>query len=212
MTILHIVALSLLTALAAPALWALASTAFRRIFPYDAARIAVAVCVYVGVFVILAVYEPTWLLAPAAIAGGVGAFLLWRGWPQYGVASGLPPGSLWPLPVRPWSNPAFFADQAERHGQIFKANQFGQPMVCIVGLERANQLLLENGARLHPPPLPFSRFIEGGYLRYLPEETHLHYRRLFIDLFDPAIVAQAEPRATRPTQTPVCTSNPTSCA
>jgi cytochrome P450 len=73
-------------------------------------------------------------------------------------------------------------------------SQFGQPMVCVVGLERANRLLLEHDEQLVAPPLPFSRFIVGGYLRYLPEETHAKYRRFFRTLFHSEVIACAEPR------------------
>jgi cytochrome P450 len=73
-------------------------------------------------------------------------------------------------------------------------SQFGQPMICVVGLEHANRLLLDHDQQLVAPPLPFSRFIEGGYLRYLPEETHATYRRFFRTLFHSDVVASAEPR------------------
>src|SRR3712207_4559005 len=72
-------------------------------------------------------------------------------------------------------------------------SQFGQPVVCIVGLERANRLLLEHDQQLVAPPLPFSRFIEGGYLRYLHEETHVQYRRFFRSLFHSDVIARAGP-------------------
>ena len=73
-------------------------------------------------------------------------------------------------------------------------SQFGQPMICVVGLERANRLLLDHDEQLVAPPLPFSRFIEGGYLRYLPEETHATYRRFFRTLFHSDVATSAEPR------------------
>jgi cytochrome P450 len=96
--------------------------------------------------------------------------------------------------VRPWSDPEFYKAQAARYGNVFKMSQFGQPMICIVGLERANRLLLRHDEQLVAPPLPFSRFIEGGYLRYLPEETHATYRRVFRALFYSDVMKNAEPR------------------
>lgn len=188
------VEIGILAALATPAWRAVASSDFRRIFPYEATRIAVVLGLYAAVIGALALYEPAWLRVPALLAAGVGAFLLWRARPQYGVASGLPPGSLSPLPLGPSKDPNFFARQAERYGDIFKSSQFGRPMVCIVGLERSNHFLLENDEWLHPPPLPFSRFIEGGYLRYLPETTHLQYRQLFSSVFAPEVMRRAEAR------------------
>ena len=118
----------------------------------------------------------------------------WRARPGFGAAKGLPPGSLARLPVRPWSDPEFYKRQATRYGSIFKMCQLWQPMICIVGLDRVNRLLLEHDQQLVAPPLPFSRFIEGGYLRYLPEETHAKYRRFFGMLFYSEVVTHAEPR------------------
>jgi cytochrome P450 len=190
----HLAEIGVLIAWSWPAVRAAASPSFRRVFPYDAARIGAVAVVYLTAVAALAVYAPGWLRWPAVVAAVSGAYLLWRSRPRYGVEAGLPPGSLAPLPVRPWSDPGFFAKQVDRYGNVFKMCQFGRPMVCIVGLERANRLLLAHDEALFPPPLPFSRFIEGGYLRYLPEETHIQYRRLFSDLFDPEVIARAEPR------------------
>ena len=183
-----------LVALATPQLRAATSTAYRRIFPFDAARLGAAALIYLGIVAAVAIYHPTWLRAPAIVALGAGGWLLWRARPGFGKGSRLPPGSLQPLPIRPWSDPEFYKRQAARYGNVFKMSQFGQPMVCIVGLERANRLLLDHDQQLVAPPLPFSRFIEGGYLRYLPGETHAQYRRFFRSLFHSDVIARAEPR------------------
>ncbi len=184
----------MLVALAAPGIRAASSAAYRRVFPFDALRIGAASVAYVCIVSAVAMYDPAWLRLPAIVAALAGAYLLWRARPSFGVASGLPPGSLNPLPVRPWSDPEFYKLQAARYGDVFKTSQFGQPMVCVVGLERANKLLLDHDHQLVAPPLPFSRFIEGGYLRYLPEETHANYRRFFRSLFHSEVVVNAEPR------------------
>jgi cytochrome P450 len=180
--------------LAWPSLRAASSPTYRRVFPYDAVRLGVASAVYLGVVAAVAIYQPRWLRIPAMLATAVVAYSLWRARPGYGVSSGLPPGSLSPLPVRPWSDPDFYKRQSAHYGHMFKLSQFSQPMVCLVGLDRANRLLLDHDEQLVAPPLPFSRFIEGGYLRYLPEETHVRYRRFFRSLFYSEAVANAEPR------------------
>ena len=183
-----------LAALAWPALYAASSRAFRRVFPYDALRIGCIGLVYLAAVVGIAIVAPGWLRPLSIPAAVILAVLLWRARPGYGVPSGLPPGSLPPLAVRPWSDPEFYAKQKTRYGDVFKTTQFGRPMICIVGLERANRLLLEHDEQLVAPPLPFSRFIVGGYLRYLPEETHANYRRIFRSLFHSGVMTQAEPR------------------
>ena len=185
---------AILVALVAPELRAASSSAYRRVFPFDALRIGVGATAYVAVVLGIAFVRPGWLSLPAIIAVGVIAYLLWRARPSYGVADRLPPGSLERLPVRPWSDPEFYKAQAARYGNVFKMSQFGQPMICIVGLERANRLLLQHDEQLVAPPLPFSRFIEGGYLRYLPEETHAKYRKFFRALFYSDVIKNAEPR------------------
>lgn len=190
----HLVEIGILVALVAPQLRAATSSAYRRVFPYDTLRIGGVAAAWVLLVLAVALYEPRWLRVPAAIALVAAAYMLWRIRPGYGVASRLPPGSLQPLPVRPWSDPEFYKRQAARYGSVFKMCQFGQPMVCVVGLERANRLLLDHDHEMVAPPLPFSRFIEGGYLRYLPEETHAQYRRFFRSLFHSDVVPRAEPR------------------
>src|SRR5687767_1630509 len=190
----HVLEIGILVALVAPELRAAGSSAYRRVFPFDAMRIGALALVYLAVVAAIAVYEPRWLRPLAIVAAVIGAYLVWRARPQYGVASGLPPGSLQALPVRPWSDPDFYKRQAARYGDVFKISQFGQPMVCVVGLERANRLLLDHDEQLVAPPLPFSRYIEGGYLRYLPEATHARYRRFFRTLFHSEAVVNAEAR------------------
>ena len=190
----HLLEIGVLAALSYPSLRAASSSAYRRVFPLDAIRLGATSVLYLGVVAAIAIYEPRWLRVPAILAAAVGGFVLWRARPGNGVSSGLPPGSLSPLPVRPWSDPDFYRRQAARYGDVFKLSQFGRPMVCLVGLERANRLLLDHDEQLVAPPLPFSRFIEGGYLRYLPEETHARYRRFFRSLFHSEAVANAEPR------------------
>ena len=194
MPIEYLVEIAILVALVAPELRAASSSAYRRVFPFDAARIGAGALLYLAIVASVALYEPKWLRIPAIIVAAIIAYLAWRARPGYGVAARLPPGSLQRLPIRPWSDPEFYKAQAERYGSIFKMSQFGQPMVCVVGLERANRLLLDHDEQLVAPPLPFSRFIEGGYLRYLPEETHAAYRRFFRSLFYSDVVTLAEPR------------------
>jgi cytochrome P450 len=194
MSVEYLAEVAVLVALVAPELRAVGSTAYRRVFPADALRIGAATAVYLLIVAAVTVYRPAWLRVSAAIAALALACYAWRSRSAFGVAHGLPPGSLQRLPVQPWSDPEFYKRQAMRYGSIFKMRQLWQPMICIVGLDRVNRLLVEHDQQLVAPPLPFSRFIEGGYLRYLPEETHAKYRRFFGMLFYSEVVAHAEPR------------------
>jgi cytochrome P450 len=193
MSLEYLLEIAVMIALVMPEIRAISSSAFRRVFPADALRIGAVVGAYLAAVAAVAFYHPTWLRIPALVVAAVIATLAWRARPGFGVARGLPPGSLQRLPVRPWSDPEFYKHQAARHGNVFKMCQLGRPMVCIVGLERTNRLLLDHDQQLVAPPLPFSRFIEGGYLRYLPEETHGKYRRFFRSLFYSDVMTNAEP-------------------
>ncbi len=190
----HLFEAALVAALVAPALRAATSTAYRRVFPLDAARLGAISLGYLAVVATLAYFLPAALRYLAIAALAVAGVFAWRARPLYGVARGLPPGSLQPLPVKPWSDAEFYRKSAERYGNVFKMSQFGRPMICVLGLERANRLLLDHDAELEAPPLPFNRFIEGGYLRYLPEETHAQYRRSLRALFHSSAVARSEHR------------------
>jgi cytochrome P450 len=198
--ILHEVAMEqlleigVLVGLAVPSLRALGSSAFRRVFPFDALRIGLLTAAYFLTVFAVAVRAPAWLRPLSVPAVAAIAYLSWRSRPAYGVATGLPPGSLRPLAVGPWNDTEFFAKQFSRYGEVFKMSQFGRPMVCVLGLDRANRLLLDHDEQLVAPPLPFNRFIKGGYLRYLPEETHAHYRQIFRALFHSGVLTNAEPR------------------
>lgn len=185
--------IGVLSALAWPGIRAASSSAYWRVFPFDTVRISAATIAYLAAVAALALYAPQWLRPLSLPAAAAISYLLWRARPSFGIASGLPPGSLQPLPVRPWSDPEFYAKQARRYGEIFKMSQFGRPMVCVLGLDRANRLLLSHDEQLVAPPLPFNRFIEGGYLRYLPEESHARYRRVFRALFHSEVMATVEP-------------------
>ena len=212
MTAEQVFEMGVLSILAWPGVRAAGSRAYRRVFPYDSIRIGAAAALYLTVVIGIAVYDPRWLRALLIPGASVGAFLLWRARPGYGVAAGLPPGSLFPLPVGPWNDPEFYAKHAARYGSVFKMSQFGQPMACVVGLERVNRLLVEYDHQLVAPPLPFNRFIEGGYLRYLPEETHARYRKLFASLFYSDAMTLAAPRVAAVFRDGVTTMTETSAA
>ena len=189
----RILEIAILVAAALPLLRVAVSRAYWRIHPRETLSIALLGASYLAAVAALAAYAPRALHIATVGAAASGAWLLWRIRPQYGVRSGLPVGSLFPLPTRPSSDPDFYLRQAKRYGSTFKTSRFGRPMICIVGLERANRLLREHDADLAATPLPFNRYIEGGYLRYLPEELHSAYRKRFHGAFHSDALANAEP-------------------
>jgi cytochrome P450 len=174
-----------LRALLTPALW--------RAFPHAAVRLLAALGAGLATLVLILALAPAPLaVAAAAAALAIAAGEAWLAWPARGTRRGLPPGSLGLLPPGPWRRQSFFADEAGRHGPVFKSRQMARPMACLSSLPEARRLLREQDASLDVPPLPFSRFIPGGYLRYRGRSEHRHYRDVFRAAFSQDVVAARE--------------------
>ena len=110
---------------------------------------------------------------------------LWRG---------LPPGSLsLARSVEAVADRRGYLDAAARHGPIFKSAQFHRNLICVVGLERIHRLVRERGDSLAPNPLPLTREVSGGFLRYMEEGRYAVYGPLFRKALSPAVVAAARP-------------------
>ena len=106
----------------------------------------------------------------------------------------LPPGSLsLGASVRAVAERRGYLDRAARHGPIFKVAQFHRNVVCVVGLERIRTLVREHGDSLAPNPLPLTREVSGGFLRYMEEDRYAVYGPLFRRALSPAVVAAARP-------------------
>jgi cytochrome P450 len=182
------------TAAAWPLLRASASPQFRAAFPLltriFAVTLAAAALFAIAVALVLAGLLP-WLTFAAAFAAG---FLWWRSRPSYGTSRGLPPGSLALLPLEAWTDSLFYQKQAERFGPIFKMSHFFHPMVCIMGLDHAIELLREHDdVSLRSPKHPFSDYLPCGILRGMPVEQHKHYRGLIQVGIRPEIFRAGEP-------------------
>jgi cytochrome P450 len=117
----------------------------------------------------------------------------WRSRPSYGRGRRLPPGSLALAPAGPWVDPDFLAKQARRHGPVFKMSNFTQPMVAIVDMELGRELLRRHDGSLAVPPLPFQRFVPGGFVRYLGPGPHRVRSAELRTAFSDDVVAAAEP-------------------
>ena len=178
------VAALVMATVAWPAFRAVSSRALWRASPHLAVKLLVAVSVGSAVAIAIAVLAPLpVVIAVAVVAALVTAGDAWTRRPGRGVAAGLPPGSLGLLPIGPWRNQEFYAAQARRYGSVFKARQIVRPLACINDLPTGRALLKEADADLVAPPLGFSRFIPGGYLRYRAPAEHASYKSLFRTAF-----------------------------
>lgn len=150
---------------------------FRRTFPRLTLYLSGTLIGYVFVVAGLAWLTPTLthVLALAALAMMIGQ--TWRARPNFGRHRGLPPGELKLLPVGAWLDVNYYAEEAQRHGPIFKSSHFLKPMVCIIGLEKGFDILRQNeDDALIPPEAAFARYIPCGYIRSMNAEDHKKYR------------------------------------
>jgi cytochrome P450 len=121
----------------------------------------------------------------ASLAIGI-ALAAWRARPAYGASKGLPPGSLgFGRSLDAIDDRGFYQAEAARHGPVFKTSQFGRPVLCIVGLDRGRELLLQHGQHLEGASLPYTRLIPKGALRFMRADEH----RQVSGLFRPSIAA-----------------------
>ncbi|MFO1071068.1 MAG: cytochrome P450 [Geminicoccaceae bacterium] len=146
-----------------------------------------------GLVVLLALGPPWPLRVAAGLAVVASLLAWWRARPGYGVARGLPPGSLALTQLGLVQDDRFLLRQAERHGPVFKIAHYGRPMACVVGLRRGAELLREAGDGLVSGALPFSRLIPGGFIRYMPPAEHARYRALLVRALPGDMVHAAAP-------------------
>ncbi len=107
------------------------------------------------------------VLTAAALAGA-----WWRGRADYGRARGWPPGSLALGPsFDAIGDRDYYLAQARLHGPVFKTCQFGRPVVCVLGLGLAREVLRNNEA-LAGARLPYNRLVPKGSLRYMTQREH----------------------------------------
>src|SRR5688500_6972988 len=157
-----------LSSLAAFAWRRLPTGRLARQFPRVSAALAGGLVLWICGVGALALTFPAalhWLTA--AMVPGV-CVAAWTGRDENGRSRGLPPGSLsLTTSIEALVDREFYRKQAARYGAIFKMAQFHQPVVCIVGLARGHQMLREHQSALGPSTQQFSRYIPGGFLRYM---------------------------------------------
>jgi cytochrome P450 len=122
----------------------------------------------------------------------------WRARPGYGVRGGLPPGSLGLAHgLDAIDQRDFYLREAERHGPVFKSNQFGRPVLCILGLDRGRELVMRHARHLEAATLPYTRLIPKGALRFMEGRDHRELASLFRPSIAAADLGAAEAQARR---------------
>ena len=179
-----------------PLLRVYASPGFRRklhAFPGAAHAIGTGLVALWGVIAVLAIGPLPVLRAVAALLAVAVAWLVWRARPAYGRRRGLPPGSLALLPAAPWRDQRYFERQAAHFGPVFKVAHAIEPMICVVGLPKALELLHGHEAQLSPSPLPFNRNVPRGFLRYMEPDAHRVYRATFRSAISREVIRDCRP-------------------
>lgn len=174
-----------------------------RAFPRVRAILTGSLAVYAALVAVIALVEPIWLRAAAAIAALVVVAERWQARPRHGRRRGLAPGSLAMAPLSPWRDPTYFARQAARHGPVFKFRHFVFPAVGIVGLERAADFLRTQAGSLFVPPAPFNSLVPGGFVRYLEAGQHRDVASVLRAAMSPNVVEACRPELAAETRSAV---------
>ncbi len=188
--------LTLLTTLAVAAWMAsvCGSPGFTRTFPREGWSVRLAFLGWCGVSMGSWWYLPAalpWLLC---VALGVGVIVVLVDLRSGRRAHDSPPGRLSVLRgIRALARRDYYLHEFDRHGGFFKMSQFGQPTICVLGLDRIGRLIKGHSEYLGPSTLPISKSVEGSFLRYMPPETHAVYGRLFrIAMTEPFAATQTD--------------------
>jgi cytochrome P450 len=132
----------------------------------------------------------------AAVALAAAAAGRARGWPER--PSSLPPGSLsLTASIEAIVDRGFYARHFERLGPVFKMAQFNEKVVCVLGHDRWHDLVRSHGRHLGPSLQRINEDVRGGFLRYMDEDRHRVYGRLFRMALADTVVSAADPVARR---------------
>lgn len=179
-----------IAAAAWPAARLCAVAGYRRAHPGAAARLAALAVGWTVAGGAAALASPLAARALAAVSALAAAALAWRARPAWGRARGLPPGSLTlGPPAGAYRDDLFYLAQARRHGAVFKVGGFRAGQVCVLGLAHGMELLRAHEGVLAAPPMPYSRLIPRGFIRYMGNADHETYRRLLRPAFAREVVA-----------------------
>lgn len=137
----------------------------------------------------MAIYAPDLLRLVTVICVMLSIAFWYRARIGYGTSKGLPPGSLSLIKTfQAITDPDFFQETTQRLGPVFKFSQFHRPAICVVGLNRGNELLKTHASALRTAPLPFNETIPGGFIRYMEPDSHRDYSHALRHAFDPRVI------------------------
>ena len=88
----------------------------------------------------------------------------------------LPPGRLYDLHKREFTNQKFLLDCMTRYGPVFKSWQDNSIVVCVVGLDRIRRLMSEREDLLRPVSVPVAAPFPKGLMRVMEGLDHKKYR------------------------------------
>ena len=92
----------------------------------------------------------------------------------------LPPGELVQLNRIEWGDRHFILDQSARLGPVFKALEWDEFCVCIVGLKECARFLQEHDADITPVTMGLESLFSKGFLRQMGGEDHRYYREALV--------------------------------
>jgi len=92
----------------------------------------------------------------------------------------LPPGELVQLNRIEWGDRHFILDQSARLGPVFKALEWDEFCVCIVGLKKCARFLQDHDADITPVTMGLESLFSKGFLRQMGGDDHQHYREALV--------------------------------
>ena len=81
------------------------------------------------------------------------------------------------------ADPGYLARRFRTEGPVIRYRERGRRVVAVLGLERGGALLDTADGALASRPLPFSKLIPRGHLRYMDARDHSTYRRALAPVF-----------------------------
>jgi (+)-abscisic acid 8'-hydroxylase len=194
MTLVSLGELGLMAACAWPLLKLAWNPRLSRMAPRAHAALGIALAAAAALTVLVGARAPA-LLHPLAVGTGiVAAAAAWRARPGLGRSRHLAPGSLsLTQSIAAIVDRDYYAKQFDRHGPVFKMAQFNEKVVCVLGHARWHDLLRAHGHALGPSLQRINDDVHGGFLRYMDDDRHRVYGRLFRAALGPSVVAAADP-------------------
>lgn len=193
MTAASLAELGLLALCAWPLVKLAVNPDFARVAPRAHASLLTGMVGAAALVVFFALRMPVLLHALAPAVGVLAVVSAWRARPGLGRTRQWPPGSLsFTGSVEAIVQRDHYARQFKRHGAVFKMAQFHQGVVCLIGHTQWHDLLRAHRHDLGPSLQLINEDVRGGFLRYMDDDRHRVYARLFRSALGEPIVGAAE--------------------